>query len=80
MKIDTLKTSLPLCDEQLIHGTNGEVEKVIGEIKPEHSEPVCWTLQGNWYRRRDGEQMTGASGRVTTAWKIASCDFCKSLG
>ena len=41
-------------------------QTVAGEIKPEHDEPVCWTLQGNWYRRSDGEPMTVASGKVMT--------------
>ncbi len=56
---------LPIEDGQIIETAKG-LEKVMGEIKPPHSEPVCWTLQGNWYRRRDGEPMTGASGEVMT--------------
>lgn len=44
----------------------GHEETVMGEIKVPHKEPVCWTLRGNWYRRSDGEEMTGSSGEVTT--------------
>lgn len=63
-----LNTSFPLKDGQtgcfsIAHG----IETVAGEIRVPHDEPVCWTYQGNWYRRRDGEPMTGAIGKVITA-------------
>lgn len=45
-------------------------ETVAGEIKPPHDEPICWTIQGNWYRRSDGEPMTGAAGEVMTEKKF----------
>lgn len=51
----------PLKDGDLFKG-----ERVAGEIKPPHKEPICWTLTGNWYRRSDGEQMTSAAGTVMT--------------
>ena len=63
-------TELPLKDGQVINSIRHGKETVGGEITPLHSEPVCWTLQGNWYRRRDGEEMTGASGEVTTTKKF----------
>lgn len=56
-----MSTQFPLRDGDTFNG-----EKVMGEIKPPHDEPVCWTLQGNWFRRCDGEPMTGAMGEVMT--------------
>jgi len=61
-----MKAKFPLMDGQKITTTHG-VETVGGEITPAHTEPICWTLAGNWYRRRDGEPMTGAGGEVMTA-------------
>ena len=59
-------TKYPLVDGQEIESLRGGKETVWGEIKPEHEEPICWTLQGNWYRRSDGEEMTGCNGKVMT--------------
>ena len=56
---------LPIEDGQIIETRRGP-ETVMGEIERPHSEPVCWTLQGNWYRRRDGEPMTIAGDQVMT--------------
>lgn len=56
----------PLKDGQVFNE-----EEVMGEIKPEHAEaPICWTLQGNWYRRSDGVQMTSYGGEVMTVQKF----------
>lgn len=57
---------LPLKDGQAIIGKGGRTEIVAGEIKPAHSEPIAWTVQGNWYRRRDARPMTSWKGRVLT--------------
>lgn len=59
----------PLKDGDKFETGRGGVETVMGEIKPEHRVKggICWTLQGNWYRRRDGEQMTAWNGEVMTA-------------
>lgn len=67
----TMTTIYPLKDGQKFTTRNGE-ETVGGEIKPPHDEPVCWTIQGNWYRRRDGEVMTGWNGQVMTAREFYS--------
>ena len=58
---------LPLKDGDDIRTSRGE-EMVMGEIKPKHEIPggVCWTLQGNWYRRVDGEPMTADNAEVIT--------------
>lgn len=61
-----MKAKFPIKDGAVIETHNGE-EKVGGEITPPHDEPICWTFQGNWYRRSDGEEMTGAGGRVMPA-------------
>ena len=55
------ETQFPLKDGQLITLTNGTKELVVGGIKPEHNIPggVCYTRNGNWYRRSDGKPMTG---------------------
>ena len=60
------KINFPLKDGDKVclrykHG----VETIAGEIAVPHDEPICWTLQGNWYRRSDGEEMTDGSGKVT---------------
>lgn len=60
------KNIFPLKDGDEFTTSQCHIETVAGEIKPEHDEPVCWTIQGNWYRRSDGEPMSGASGKVTT--------------
>lgn len=65
-----MSMKLPLRDGQVFRNRRGSTETVGGEIKPPHREPVCWTLQGNWYRRRDGEEMTGAGGSVMTAHRF----------
>jgi hypothetical protein len=57
--------NLPLKDGQKISTRNGE-ETIMGEIKVPHTEPICWTLQGNWYRRRDGEEMTNGGNEPIT--------------
>jgi hypothetical protein len=58
--------SFPLKDGDEFTTSRGTTETVAGEIKPEHDEPVCWTIQGNWYRRSDGEPMTCAEDGVIT--------------
>ena len=35
-----------------------------------YNDEVCWTLQGNWYRRSDGEEMTGAGGGASAPMTI----------
>jgi hypothetical protein len=50
----------PLADGQKVLTQSGETDKIMGEIAVPHTEPICWTLKGNWYRRSDGEAMTGA--------------------
>lgn len=70
-----MANQFPLKDGQTFVNRRGFEETIMGEIKPEHSEPICWTLQGNWYRRKDGEEMTGWNGKVMTAkefWKWRS--------
>lgn len=59
--------NLPLKDGDVFETLRGGVETVIGEIKPKHDVKggVCWTLQGNWYRRVDGVQVS-----VTTSQKV----------
>jgi len=50
----------------------GHTRQVEGTIKAElqatYPEPVCWTRDGFWFRRRDGMQMTAGyhSGIVMT--------------
>jgi len=51
-------TKYPLVDGQKLIRADGLTDTVGGEIKPEHSAPVCWTIAGNWYRRRDGKQVS----------------------
>lgn len=64
--------TLPLTDGQtgcfsIQHG----LETVAGEIKVPHTEPICWTFQGNWYRRSDAEPMTnGPDNTVITVKKF----------
>lgn len=68
-----MKTIFPLKDGDKFTSNRMMIETVGGEIKPEHNEPVCWTIQGNWYRRSDGESMTGTAGKVMTErefWKL----------
>ena len=61
-----MSTQYPLQDGQVIETRNGK-ETIMGEIRnPPQSESVCWSLQGNWYRRRDGKEMTGWNGEVMT--------------
>lgn len=60
-----MKATFPLKDGDSIETAHG-TETVRGEITPGHAEPVCYTLQGNWYRRSDGERMTGWNGEVMT--------------
>jgi len=60
------RNKFPLEDGAKFTNRRGDVETVGGEIKPPHDEPVCWTIQGNWYRRSDGEPMTGAGDGVIT--------------
>jgi len=71
----TVDTKLPLEDGQTFEDAQGRSNLVVGPIRYDVPEdPVCYTRQGRWYRRRDGVEMTGGSGRVTTipefyAWK-----------
>jgi hypothetical protein len=62
-------TKFPLKDGQVVETGYG-TEKVMGEIKWEYKEPVCWTLQGNWYRRSDGVQMSAWNGEVMTVREL----------
>jgi hypothetical protein len=61
-----MRAQFPLTDGQTVDFGKGP-EKIMGEIRPDHSEPIAWTLQGNWYRRSDGEPMTSHRGEVITA-------------
>jgi hypothetical protein len=69
---------LPLEDGDEFVDKQGRKQKVMGSIlknsgvrvAPEHEREydhsVCWTLRGDWFRRADGVEMTGAGGCVQT--------------
>lgn len=70
-------TEYPLKDGQSIRDIrSGRRQKVMGSIvikrgcggQPDtYNDEVCWTLQGNWYRRNDGEEMTGGTSNPVPA-------------
>lgn len=68
----------PLKDQQTFIDSQGRTQKVMGEIKEVGTESVCWTLRGDWFRRRDRAEVTGAfrdkNGNpvlVSEAYKLA---------
>lgn len=62
-----MTTTYPLKDNSYINTLRG-AELIAGEISAPHDVPggVCYTLDGRWYRRSDGAQMTNFNGRVMT--------------
>lgn len=51
---------LPLKDGDRFIDLRGREQLVAGEIKYPGTESVCWTRRGDWFRRRDGVEVTGA--------------------
>lgn len=76
---NTQPTKLPLEDGQRFWSSRQQWETVVGEIKPQHDEPICWTISGNWYRRSDAAEMTGAGPHIMTVgefFKWRKVSFC----
>lgn len=65
MKTNEHGDKLPLQDGDTIQRRQ-MYDTVMGEISIPHKVPVCWTLGGFWYRRRDGVQMSAWNGKVMT--------------
>lgn len=56
---------LPLKDEQTFIDSRGRTQVVGGSIKAgfwseEYQHDYCWTFKGDWFRRSDGVEVTGA--------------------
>jgi len=51
---------LPLKDGDEFQHPDEQPQIVEGEIADVGTESVCWTSRGNWFRRSDGVQVTGA--------------------
>lgn len=60
--------SYPLKNNSWFQNSRGAVSLVMEEITVPHDVEggVCYTLDGRWYRRSDGERMTNFNGRVMT--------------
>ena len=52
--------NLPLQNGQSFIDLQGRHQTVAGEITNPGTQSVCWTLHGEWFRRADGIEVTGA--------------------